>query len=620
MPYIFKSLLFLHISAGSIALLSGFIAMIAPKWSSSHRISGRIFHFSTLSVAISAILMALMHGKTFMLHIGVFTFYQIHGGFQSVVNKRLLPSRFDRVVLFLNFLNGGLMLFQGNTVLIVFGLISLFLGIQDLHVYIRLHRKLKIDRYSWMRRHMGLMIGSYIAIFTAVLVVNSSGALWIWLGPTLGFTPLLVYWNIRLSRNHPPKAGKKWGMAFVVLLSWGISETLQAQPYVSGGNTRHRFAQMNFGVNSRISPTSHSSFYHHNSHQQLSNDDVGWHTANRLIIGGTHFWGHADFLVAFPIIQSQQSGYRERIESSFRYFPWRIESNKFRPYVGISHMATEYKYGDGPRMFHNRIPISAGVYYLKKDKILELGFTYHTHNLFEYPYSPHQSQQVKAYPFGFQLGFKWMFDGTVSAETNWKNGKTAYYTDTLAKLGRLDGFTLGFGPSASFFTAKSAGLANTAAWLYQHKSTMMAEIMAGYYWHKPDLQLSLVYRQLGSELEAYGSVHRLNRQALTLESYHFFTDFHGFAPYIGPALSMEFWQSSRSEAEISTEQSRHRMLSPGLSFGWDIRPDRLQRWYLRTALRYFPLMRFDAAGVGEMRVDQLEVNFIQLVIFPGRFR
>lgn|GEM_PF-3041299 len=58
----------------------------------------------------------------------------------------------------------------------------------------------------------------------------------------------------------------------------------------------------------------------------------------------------------------------------------------------------------------------------------------------------------------------------------------------------------------------------------------------------------------------------------------------------------------------------------GLSAGWDIRPDRLQRWYLRTSLRYFPGMKLKLPDGSSQRVDQLEVNFIQLVVLPGRFK
>jgi len=148
----------------------------------------------------------------------------------------------------------------------------------------------------------------------------------------------------------------------------------------------------------------------------------------------------------------------------------------------------------------------------------------------------------------------------------------------------------------------------------------MLELMAGYYWHQPDLQLSVLYRGMNSEIAAYGSAQQLQRRAVTLEAYHFFADYHGFVPYVGAALSYENWQSRSSFDGGPAQEGSHQSLQPGLSAGWDIRPDRLQRWYLRTSLRYFPLQRLNLPNGSSQRVDQLEVNFIQLVILPGRFR
>ncbi|HEY0976307.1 MAG TPA: hypothetical protein VGE21_02460, partial [Flavobacteriales bacterium] len=57
----------------------------------------------------------------------------------------------------------------------------------------------------------------------------------------------------------------------------------------------------------------------------------------------------------------------------------------------------------------------------------------------------------------------------------------------------------------------------------------------------------------------------------------------------------------------------------GLVAGWDIRPDRLQAITLRTAVRWFPALDVPMHRGTYRLKDQLEVNFIQLVVMPGRF-
>jgi hypothetical protein len=61
-----------------------------------------------------------------------------------------------------------------------------------------------------------------------------------------------------------------------------VGTVLEAQPYVEGGQTRHRFAQTTLGTDARV-------FGPADAITSGSLQDT------RLIIGGTHFWGHADF-------------------------------------------------------------------------------------------------------------------------------------------------------------------------------------------------------------------------------------------------------------------------------------------------------------------------------------
>lgn len=625
MEAIYNIALFTHIAGGGIALLAGFFAMIARKGGSGHAKTGYTFYYSTLAVALTALFMAVYSNKPFLLHIGLFTLYQNLAGMRSVRIKSLRPTSIDWLLALVGLVNGGFMLASGNIVLMVFGGINTFLVLQDLRMYWQLAQGTTLPKNSWMRRHLGMMIGTYIAIFTAFLVVNSEGQLWIWLGPTAAFMPIMIYWNVRVAKNtvyrRGPAQAKVLAPLMLLALLLAVPQLLSAQSYVDGGNTRHRFAQITLGASHRLYPGGGTQWRTDaaNPAAGLQAEAFAPHQSTRLVIGGTHFWGHADFLVSFPILQSQ-TGYTERIETSFRYMPWRVESGKIRPYVGLSHQVTAYRKGAGALISGHRIPLSAGLYYLHGSHLWELGATYFGAHERDYYFSSQQQARVQMPAMAFSLGYKWMFDTTLGAEKGWKSGRTAYLTDTLAKLDRLDGFTFGVGPSAGFFLTPSQNLTAAAPWLGQHRGGMMLELMAGYYWHQPDLQLSLLYRGMNSEISAYGSEQQLQRRAVTLEAYHFFADYHGFVPYVGAALSYENWQSRSSFDGGTALEGSHQSLQPGLSAGWDIRPDRLQRWYLRTSLRYFPLQRLNLPNGRQQRVDQLEVNFIQLVILPGRFK
>lgn len=237
-------------------------------------------------------------------------------------------------------------------------------------------------------------------------------------------------------------------------------------------------------------------------------------------------------------------------------------------------------------------------------------------NTVDYAYSPTQILQAQMPTLGFRLGYKWMIETTLSAEKDWESGRTRFLTDTLAKLKRLDGFTIGIGPSVGFFLNETQGL---EAGMPQHRiGNVYPELMAGYYWHEPDIQLSTVFRDYKSSTAAYGLEQILSRRAFTLEAYKFLGDYHGFVPFIGPALSYESWSAQTTLNEQIIAEGEFEGIKPGLTFGWDIRPNRLQFFYLRTALRWFPNMNMQQNNGVSFSLDQLEVNFIQLVLLPGR--
>ena len=132
------------------------------------------------------------------------------------------------------------------------------------------------------------------------------------------------------------------------------------------------------------------------------------------------------------------------------------------------------------------------------------------------------------------------------------------------------------------------------------------------------LHFNLAFRTYKNTLTAFGHSQTLNRLSIALEGYKFFADYHGFAPFIGPALSYERLKVKETDPVNSTTTTTQQGIHPGLTFGWDIRPNKLQFFYLRTNLRYFPTLHVDMPSGKQVSFNNLEVNFIQFVLFPGR--
>lgn len=79
-------------------------------------------------------------------------------------------------------------------------------------------------------------------------------------------------------------------------------------------------------------------------------------------------------------------------------------------------------------------------------------------------------------------------------------------------------------------------------------------------------------------------------------------------PFLGPHLSYE------RLSVRGTVRGDAVLWRPGVTFGWDIRPDRLQSMILRTNLRYTPKLELIVTDGRQVALDQLEINFIQFVI------
>lgn len=204
MDIVCKILLYTHIISGGIALVCGSITLITKKGQKAHRTFGKIFFYSMLLVCFSAIGIAVFKNLSFLLMVGVFALFQNYFGLKAIKNKELRYNTIDIVMLLTACINSIFMFISMKPVLIVFGIISAFLCFGQIKIYVATLKKREIPKLLWLRQHIGMMMGAYIATLTAFLVVNIKNVVpgWlIWLIPTTIFIPLMLYWTKKFIKN-----------------------------------------------------------------------------------------------------------------------------------------------------------------------------------------------------------------------------------------------------------------------------------------------------------------------------------------------------------------------------------------------------------------------------------
>ncbi len=409
-----------------------------------------------------------------------------------------------------------------------------------------------------------------------------------------------------------------------------LSQEVSTQVYVEK-QTRHRFAQMNFGVDYFRSIGGSSSFL--NSQGVLEDFQLEPFSTPRLIIGGTHFWGHADFTISFPLTSKsyvkngQEISFDSGLDTSFKVYPWKVKQGRVAPFAGIalsgfSIRQTNSTMDDmnGANITKTVFPVMGGFTYNYKAHLLELGISKYFKNSLEYYISDSQSTELTVPSTFVNVSYRYMLDTSLSAERGWESGETKVLTEKLNDQGHLNGFFLSAGPSSMF--PLSIGKYNSDERPYFGKPAvgLFFEYALGYYLHNPDMNFSVTYRNYSGSNDAFSIVQETGRRSIGFEVTKMLGDYHGFVPFIGPTLSMEKLNFLETENDELIHELQENKLGYGVTFGWDIRPNRIGTWLLRTNLRWTPSLNLAVEGGKDISFGALEFNFIQLVIYPNRFK
>lgn len=414
----------------------------------------------------------------------------------------------------------------------------------------------------------------------------------------------------------------------IIFILAGITHLCYSQVYIEK-QTRHRFAQLNLGLDFQ------SSFGGSTKYIDVRGNTQSFNLTNtyspRILIGGTHFWGRADFYIGIPLFSTtlkennQEITTLRGVETVFKYYPLRIEQNKIRPYIGAS-LAPFYfeqknknvQYTSGPELNKVSFPLMAGLTYNLKNHLIEFGLAWNYQNQQKYYLSRTQTETIKTPPIYVTISIRYVLETTLGAEKDWESGRTKQVTDILAERGRLNGLYAGVGMSSAFWLNESSYNKKTRPYINKYGISIMPDFTIGYYLHNLDLNMAIGYRGYGASTNSYGAIQELNRKSILFEATKYLFDYHGFVPFLGPTISHENLSFMENFEEQNTFDIKENKIGYGFTFGWDIRPNRIQSWILRTNLRWYPNLFLEVESGSKISYNNLEFNFIQLIIYPNR--
>lgn len=203
-----QTLIYIHAAFGGIALLTGFISILAKKGKTVHKKSGIIFFYSMMSSGIIAMIVAVLpkHEGPFLFAVGVFSLYFVLTGKRALNFKRKKTDlRIDKWISSLMLITGILMILLPilltnsiNIILVAFAIVGITLSIRDLIVFKNPARL----RKSWLKLHLGKMLGGYISATTAFVVVNDFfPSVYGWFIPGILGGFIIAYWIRKVNKN-----------------------------------------------------------------------------------------------------------------------------------------------------------------------------------------------------------------------------------------------------------------------------------------------------------------------------------------------------------------------------------------------------------------------------------
>lgn len=410
---------------------------------------------------------------------------------------------------------------------------------------------------------------------------------------------------------------------FVLLLSTTIAFSQEKKQ-----KDRYQFAHTYFGIETEVLPQN-GSFSVLNSSGTFDSKKLPTFGSARFVIGGTHFWDHADFYVSIPIAEFALNGSKSAkitngVLTGFRYFPLKIKPNSIRPFLGTGFGGADFQSkgaeGEGPTDNNRQWYFESGISYRHQAKYLfDFGIRYFDKKEYNYYNSRSTFDKVELNELTFMFSYKRLFDFTQGyGKKEMKEYiKKAY--DALESEGGLSTFSIGLGYSATIPLEKIEYSERISYLNQQTTQNGNFELGLAYYCHKWDAAARVSYRPLKQKETAYNYTTRLETNAFAFEAFKFLGNYHGFVPFVGPYVGFNNYNYTETDFGNKVVDFKENKVAYGISFGWDIRLSDIDWLLLRTNLRYTPKLNYKKDGLNYSN-QQLEFNFIQLVYYPQRHK
>ena len=220
-PLWMKIFLGVHIAAGSCSFLLAPVALATAKGGKQHKRWGMVYLWSMGVVAATALPMALYRPVLFLALVAIFSFYLAFAGFRVTRLKELTRggsgAPVDWIAAAICFSASACLAGFGafrpawvqrmGIVAIVFGFVGMQAAARQMWLFVRKPK----EKIFWWYSHLGNMIGSYIAAWTAFSVTTLSSnfrhaGVLLWLWPTIVGVPAIVLTTAYYKRKFAPKA------------------------------------------------------------------------------------------------------------------------------------------------------------------------------------------------------------------------------------------------------------------------------------------------------------------------------------------------------------------------------------------------------------------------------
>jgi len=388
---------------------------------------------------------------------------------------------------------------------------------------------------------------------------------------------------------------------------------------------RYSFAKSYFGVDFSYFYNLHQTSFLNGQNQIQALDRNNFITP-AINFGATHFWGHADFFVSVATSSKKirtdevSNSIRFRAITGMRIFPLALKENTIRPYLSYKFAPIRLNQSDLLGENYRRTQVKS---------ILGAGIAYQTPKVYAYAgYEFIPNNETNIYLSKTQTATSSFPKGLINFGINYsvEFTKGSYsppvqQLDSLLRSKNTLGLFFGIGPSSAFPTQNSNYISDLYPFLDDRAMpNIFPEITAGYHFSKHEFVVSVNFRPMRQERDAFGFKQRLRRNSFGLEVYKFLFDYHGFAPFLGAGILYEDIRLIEIDNGMNQTNDRHTLTTPALVFGWDIRPSkRADLWLLRTNLRYAPFLELAKNGKA-ISLQYLEFNFIQAILYPQRIK